>query len=151
MKYGGVGMRRSRLKRVATIATALLVAGLLPAWGADETENVVTAPSGQLALPELGSCDVGDGVVLEQTGLIIKPKPSDCLGSVVKTCDDVPIPAGGTCSCQSVLLEDKCVNCDTREKGLVLRTTCTVCPYCWSPPCDFMSCNDFISLTCTEI
>jgi hypothetical protein len=138
-------MRTSRLKRVTIIGTVLLVAGLAPAWGAGETEDV------DVALTTLESCDYQDDVVLEETGLIVKPKPGGCLGSTVKTCDDVPVPVGGTCSCQSVLLEEKCVNCDTREKGLVLETTCTVCPRCWSPPCDLMQCNDFTSRTCTEL
>jgi len=137
-------MRRSRLKWVTIIGAVLLVAGLAPAWGAEEAKDV------DLELPTLESCDYQDDLVLEETGLIVKPKPGGCLGSVVKTCDDVPIPVGGTCSCQSVLLDQKCRNCDTRKKGLVLETTCTVCPRCWSPPCDFMACNDFTSLTCTE-
>jgi hypothetical protein len=146
-------MKRSRLKWMTIIGATLLVAGLVPAWSAEEMENAAPAPGVEVAPPELGSCDYQDAPVLEETAQIIKPKPpgGGCLGSVVQTCDDVPIPVGGTCSCQSVLLDDKCRNCDTRKKGKVLETTCTVCPRCWTPPCDFMQCNDFTSRTCSEI
>jgi hypothetical protein len=143
-------MSRSKVMLAVAFGAALLVAGLIPVWTAGEsavTEHAAlagtTAPAPEpLALEDDSVCEAG-GLVL------IKPYPGGCLGSQPLTCDDMPMPYGATCSCSSALLQQKCKNCDNKKKGLVLKTTCTVCPRCWNPPCDIQACNSRTSLTCS--
>jgi hypothetical protein len=81
-----------------------------------------------------------------------KPKPGlpgGCLPSQPLTCASMPIPVGGSCSCSSTLLDQRCKSCDGTFKGRVLRTTCTVYSPCWNPPCDLQMNFSRTGLSCT--
>jgi hypothetical protein len=86
--------------------------------------------------PAATTCPATDDVELQEVGLDLPGLGRKCLPSTRLTCDDMPIPYGGTCSCQSTLLDEKCRTCETWEKGHVLETTCTVRRPCLFPPCD---------------
>jgi hypothetical protein len=134
---------------------ALLVAGLIPVWTAGDNAATQSGEMEHAALagtaaptPEFLAFE--DDSVCEAGGFLIKPSLGrGCLGSHPLTCDDLPMPYGASCSCEQTLLQQKCRNCDNKKKGLVLKTTCTVCPRCWSPPCDIQACNSRSSYTCS--
>ena len=131
---------RSSISRIAgAIGLALLVAGLAPAW-AD--------PAPEVSSP-IQNCQSSAILFTPANTGPIKPVfGSGCLGSQVMTCDDMVMPVGSSCSCQTTLLQKKCVNCDTRKEGLTLQTTCTVCPPCFGGNCHLRPCYDRSSLTC---
>jgi hypothetical protein len=112
--------------RLAALAGAVLLVALPVTLAEDgTTEPEVLAPVEPVDVME----------VKEKPDIII----SGCLPSSRLTCDSMPIPYGGSCSCTSTLLPVKCVTCDDGEKGQVVKTTCTVRNPCWNPPCDLQA------------
>ena len=145
-------MNKSRLMLAVAIGATLMAIGILPVWAADAEPTVTakeTTPAEETQLP-LESCEWDSDLVLDATGLIPLPGGRGCLsGGPPNTCDDYPVAVGGSCSCSSTLTSDKCRECDSRKRGLVLETTCTICPPCYSPPCQIQDCTDRTSRICS--
>jgi hypothetical protein len=128
-------MSNSNWKLTGMIGAVLMLAVFAPAWAAEAVAEVVLEGTASDE-PAVSTCAATDDVELQEVGLEISIGRKKCLPSSRLTCDDMPIPHGGTCSCQSILLEERCKNCDTNKKGQVLQTTCTVHVPCTNPPCD---------------
>jgi len=139
---------------------AAVCAAFLPAWAAEEAGKETQSPAVDIApgaaapaqtnrFSEDG-CAGQDDLVLEETGQIILPGGRSCLsGGPPNTCDDYPVPQGGTCSCTSSLTQEECRECDTGKHGVVLETTCTICGVCYNPPCQINDCINRTSRICS--
>lgn len=142
-------MDRTRWRLMGIVAAVLLLAAVSP-LAAETAETPATAPAGETISPaqpaeESESCWSDENPAAQEVGLIIV---GGCLGTSVLTCDDLPSTVNSTCSCTSQVLGKECKKCDVREKGVVVETTCTVCPGCTGPLCIPQPCWDRTSQSC---
>ena len=128
-------MSNSRWKLTGMIAMVFVLAIFASISTAEDVAEAVVEET-ESSQPAATTCPATDDVELQEVGLDLPISGRKCLPTTRLTCDNMPIPYGGTCSCQSVLLDEKCRTCDTWDKGLVLQTTCTVRVPCNFPPCD---------------
>lgn len=136
-------MSKLSVKRIAAAGAVLLACAAPLLMAAESQEN--TAPQACMALET--DAEVQTAMVSEP---VSKPTPGPrCLPGTALTCAQMPIPAGGTCSCSSTLLHKKCRTCITGERGQVLSTTCTVRAPCTTPPCDVMQNFSRTALSCS--
>ena len=74
-----------------------------------------------------------------------------CLPSSPLSCAQLPVPQGGSCSCQSQLEPVRCKACDGSFKGQVLKTTCTIRPAPCQGICDIQPVTTRTGYSCTPL
>ncbi len=126
-------MSKLTVKRIAA-AGAVLLACASPLLMAAESQGNTAEQTPQVCMALEADAEGQIPMVSEP---VSKPRPGPrCLPGTALTCAQMLIPVGGSCSCSSTLLHQKCRTCITGQKGQVLSTTCTVNVPCTNPPCD---------------
>jgi len=148
----------NRISRIVFVLGAALAAAVVaPVASAHEDAAAVTATA-DCAAPGVSWDFTGESAAMCKAGTpatdtSFAPKVGGevafdgCFPSERLSCDDLPMPQGGTCSCTTTYHARKCRSCD-RGYGYVYETTCHVCGVCNTPNCNINTCNDHTAFSC---